>query len=51
MEENYEHPLYQHCNKKEADAVALAFINKNKIVEYPFKFPKIGPDEIRVNVL
>ena len=51
MTENYEHPIYQHCDINEADAVAWAFVSKDKMVQYPFKFPEISPDEIRVNVL
>ena len=50
MIENYEHPLYQHCNIKDADGVAWAFINSNKMIKFPFKFPEISPDEIRINV-
>ena len=51
MTENLEHPLYKHCDIKEADAVAWAFINKDKMIEYPFQFPEIASDEIRINVL
>jgi len=50
-EEKYEHQLYKHCDIKEADAVAWAFVNKEKLVQFPFKFPEIAPDEVRVNVL
>lgn len=50
--ELYNHPLYKYCeNEKEADALAWAFINKEKMVRFPFKFPEIKEDEIRVNVL
>ena len=51
MTEKYEHEIYKHCDIKEADGVAWAFVNKDKMVQFPFKFPEIGPDEIRVNVL
>lgn len=51
MTETYEHPLYKHCDIKEADGVAWAFVNKDKMVQFPFKFPEIAADEIRVNVL
>ena len=51
MSENLEHPLYQFCDIKEADGVAWAFINKTKMIQYPFKFPEIASDEIRINVL
>jgi D-arabinose 1-dehydrogenase-like Zn-dependent alcohol dehydrogenase len=49
--ENLEHPLYKHCDIKEADGVAWAFVNKDKMIKYPFQFPEIAPDEIRINVL
>ena len=32
MSENLDHPLYQHCDIKEADGVAWAFINKEKMI-------------------
>ena len=51
MSENLEHPLYKFCDIKEADGVAWAFINKTKMIQYPFKFPEIASDEIRINVL
>ena len=51
MSENLEHPLYKFCDIKEADGVAWAFINKTKMIQYPFKFPEISSDEIRINVL
>ena len=51
MKETYEHPLYKKCDIKEADGVAWAFVNKDKMVQFPFKFPEIAADEIRVNVL
>ena len=50
--EIYDHPLYKHCKEeKEADAIAWAFVNSKKMVRFPFKFPAIGPNEIRANVL
>ena len=50
--ENYTHSLYKHVEKKEeADAVAWAFVNSQKFVEFPFKFPELGSKEIRANVL
>ena len=50
--EIYEHPLYKHCkDEKEADAIAWAFVNSKKMVRFPFKFPELGPQEIRANVL
>jgi len=51
MSENLGHPLYKFCDIKEADGVAWAFINKTKMIQYPFKFPEIASDEIRINVL
>ena len=51
MTEKYEHSIYKHCDIKEADGVAWAFVNKDKMVQFPFKFPPVGDDEIRVNVL
>ena len=49
--ETYDHPLYKHCEEKDADAIAWAFVNSKKMVRFPFKFPELGPDEIRANVL
>ena len=50
MEEKYDHPVYKHVdNIKDADGVAWAFVNKEKMVQFPFKFPEIAPDEIRIN--
>ena len=28
--EIYDHPLYKHCEEKDADAIAWAFINSKK---------------------
>jgi D-arabinose 1-dehydrogenase-like Zn-dependent alcohol dehydrogenase len=50
-EKKYSHPLYTHCEEKDADALAWAFIDKEKMIKFPFKFPQIGPKEIRANVL
>ena len=48
LEEKYDHPLYKYCkDEKEADAIAWAFVNKEKFVRFPFKFPALGPKEIR----
>ena len=51
--ESYEHKLYTHVtDKKDADAVAWAFTNKDTFVEFPFKFQDaVAPHEIRANVL
>ena len=51
MKENYEHKLYTHCEEKDADAVAWAFVNKEKMVKFPFKFPPIAANEVRANIL
>ena len=52
LEEKYDHPLYKYCkDEKEADAIAWAFVNKEKFVRFPFKFPALGPKEIRANIL
>ena len=48
----YTHELYQYVeDEKDADAVAWAWVNKNKCVKFPFKFPRLGPKELRANVL
>ena len=41
MIENFEHPLYKHCDIKEADGMAWAFVNKDKMIEYPSNFLKL----------
>ena len=51
LKENYEHPLYKHCDEKDADAIAYAFVNEEKMVIFPYKLPTLGDDEIRANVL
>ena len=42
--EHYEHEFYKHCDEK--DAIAWAFVNKEKLVKFPFKFPALGAKEI-----
>jgi D-arabinose 1-dehydrogenase-like Zn-dependent alcohol dehydrogenase len=50
--QNYEHFLYKHCEQKDADGVAWAFVNKDEMVLYPYQYEGgIGDDEIRANVL
>ena len=34
--EKYDHEFYKHCDEKDADAIAWAFVNKEKI---PFQIP------------
>jgi D-arabinose 1-dehydrogenase-like Zn-dependent alcohol dehydrogenase len=51
MEQNFEHFLYKHCDEKEADAIGWAFVNKDEMIKFPFKYEgEIGEDEIRANV-
>ena len=52
LPEKYDHPLYKKVeDEKDADAVAWAWVNKEKCVKYPFKFPPLAPRELRANVL
>lgn len=51
QQENYEHSLYKHCDEKEADAIAWAFVSKDKVERFPYKFSELLPDEIRANVI
>ena len=51
LKENYEHSLYKHCDEKDADAIAYAFVNAEKFVQFPYKLPQLADDEIRANVL
>ena len=49
--ENYEHHLYEHCEAKDADAIAWAFTNKDTFKQFPYKHPELQADELRTNVL
>ena len=50
--ECYKHSLYTYVeNEKDADALAWAWVNKEKVVKFPFKFPPLAPNEVRANVL
>jgi hypothetical protein len=52
MKEDFKHDLYTYVeNEKDADALAWAWVNKEKVVKFPFKFPPLAPNEIRANVL
>lgn len=52
LPEKYEHNLYKHVQSiKEADAVAFAFVNKDKTVFFPYQAPDLAADEIRANIL
>ena len=49
--ESYKHELYTYVqNEKDVDAIAQAWINKEKVVKFPFKFPPLTPYEARANV-
>ena len=45
------HILYQSCPEKEADACAWVFSSAKTFEKYYFKFPEVGPKEIRARVL
>ena len=48
----YKHSLYTYVeNEKDADALAWALVNKEKVVKFAFKFPPLAPNEVRANVL
>ena len=50
--ECYKHELYTYVeNEKDADAIAWAWVNKEKVVKFPFKFPPLAPNEVRANVI
>ena len=36
--ETYDHPLYKHCEEKDADAIARAFVNSKKKVFFLSNF-------------
>jgi hypothetical protein len=47
-----QHPNYPLVARNEADAIALSFEGPDKAaVEYPFKFPQLQPNEIRIKEL
>ena len=48
----HHHKYYTYVkNEKDADAVAWTFLNKDEFVKFPYKFPTLGDDEIRANVI
>jgi D-arabinose 1-dehydrogenase-like Zn-dependent alcohol dehydrogenase len=50
-EVNFIHPIYKPAKIEEADAVGWMAPSKNKDVQMvPFKFPDLGPDEVRINI-
>jgi D-arabinose 1-dehydrogenase-like Zn-dependent alcohol dehydrogenase len=52
MAEHFTHDLYKHTeNIADADAVAFAFVNKEKAVAFPYKQVDLAPHELRANVL
>jgi uncharacterized zinc-type alcohol dehydrogenase-like protein len=51
MLKRYSHPLYKHVSEEAADAVAWAWVTKDKIEKFPFKFYPLRPEEVRANVL
>ena len=52
MNENVKHELYNKVeNDKDSDALAWVWVNKEKVVKFPFKFPLLAPNKIRANVL
>lgn len=45
------HKIYTVCDIKEADAVAWAILDpKGDLTMYPFKFPKLADDEVRIKI-
>ena len=41
--ECYKHELYTYVeNEKDADALAWAWVNKEKVIKFPFKFPPLA---------
>lgn len=51
-QELYEHPLYIHQDSVEkSDAVAFAFVNKDKTVHFPYKQTELLENELRANIL
>lgn len=49
--EHYDHNIYKKVDQKEADATAWAFVNEKKFTKIPFKFPELGADELRADIL
>jgi D-arabinose 1-dehydrogenase-like Zn-dependent alcohol dehydrogenase len=47
----YNHGIYKKATKDDCDAIAYAFISKDKAEHYPFKFPELKSNEIRANIL
>lgn len=46
-----EHKIYKHCELKDAEAVAKAFVDTSgKAQDWPFKFPAIKGYEVRVKI-
>ena len=50
--DKYEHSLYKYVESvKDADAVAYAFVSKDKTTFFPYKSPSLASNEIRANIL
>lgn len=52
LPEKYEHDLYKYCeNEADADAIAWAFVNKDKMVKFPYKHPTLESHEVRGKII
>lgn len=51
METKLDHPIYKHCDEKEADAYAYAFTSAKNFEKLPYKHPVLQEDEVRAAVL
>ncbi len=48
----YDHKLYKHVKDvKDADAADWGFTDPKNLVLYPYKFPKLPDDEVRIKVI
>jgi len=49
--DNYSHKLYKHVeDQKKADALAWSFVNKDKMILFPYQFPVLEDDEVRLKI-
>lgn len=49
--DKFSHELYKHVDQKDADGIAWAFLDKkDKLTFFPYKFPNLPDDEIRIKV-
>jgi len=51
METKVDHPIYKHCDEKEADAFAFAFTSAQNFEKFPYKHPTLEDHEVRASVL